>query len=151
MTAKVKGLKELEAQIKSLGTELAGKALTQAGREAFKPVLEAAKAMAPEDSGELRSSLRLGTAKLKGGGVAVGVVIGGGARAKQAKVAAAAFGERHFPAARRWHFAEFGTSKHSARPFLRPAMDSQAEGTVERLKPALQKAIARAVKKRGGG
>lgn len=148
---KVKGLKELEGQLKALGTQLAGKALTRAGREAFRPVLEAAKSMAPEDTGELRESLRMGTAKLKGGGVAVGVVIGGGARAKQAKVAAAAFGERHRPAARRWHFAEFGTAKQPAQPFLRPAIDSQAAGTVDRLVPSLQREIARIVKKRGGG
>lgn len=151
MSVKVKGLRELQAQLKSLGTELGGKAAAQASREAFRPVLEAAKAMAPEDTGELRASLRLGTAKLPKGGVAVGIVIGGGSKAKQAKAAAAAFGERHFPAARRWHFAEFGTSKQSAKPFLRPAMDSQGAATVDRLTPALQRAIARAMKKRSGG
>lgn len=147
---KIKGLDKLQAQLKELGPQLGGKALTQAGREAFRPVLEAAKALAPSDTGALRESLRLGTAKIKDG-VAVGVVIGGGARAKQAKVAAAAFGERHMPPARRWHMAEFGTANQPAQPFLRPAIDSQAASTVERLKPALQRAIARAVKKRGGG
>ena len=46
----------------------------------------------------------------------------------------------------RWHFAEFGTSKEAAHPFLRPAMLSKRGQVVEIFKEILAKKIAAAVR-----
>lgn len=153
---KLHGLAELQAQLNGLGFELGVKTLAAAARKAFKPVLEAAKAKVPVDSGELRDSLKLSVVKLKGGetGIAVGIRIGKGTGARQAAVAAAAFGEgqtRSLPPARRWHFIELGTADLAPHPFLRPALDSSAHAVLGALKEELVKGIQRALKKRARG
>lgn len=149
---RIHGLKELQAQLKALGdVELAGKVLAKAAREAFKPVLEAAKAAAPKDTGELADSLLLATRRRPDGSVVVGIKIGRGKGARQASIAAAAFGEGQstsLPPARRWHFIELGTSKQPAHPFLRPALDTNSAAVFEGLKANLRKGIERALKKR---
>ena len=152
---KVHGLKELQAQLRALGDELGVKTLAAAARKAFKPVLEAAQAKVPVDSGALRESLRLAVKKSKNGdlGVVVGLRVSklaGG----QARVAAAAFNEGQIdaiPPARRWHFIELGTAELAPHPFLRPALDSNAPAVLEALKTELAKGIARALKKRAKG
>lgn len=150
------GLKELQAQLMGLGAQLAGKTLAIAARKAFKPVLETARALVPVDSGELRDSLKVAVVKPKGGNdlvVSVGILIGKGRGSRQARLAAAAFGEgqsKRLPAARRWHFIELGTSDFAPHPFLRPALDRNANAVVAALKVELAKEIARAVRKRRG-
>jgi HK97 gp10 family phage protein len=155
VTVQVRGLNVLLEQLNALQLELAAKALAKAGRAAFKPVLDAAKAMAPRDTGALADSLVLKVEKPKGddGVFRVGIKIGKGKGAKQAKLAAAAFGEgqsKSLPPARRWHFIELGTSKLAAHPFLRPALDQNANRVVELLKVELRKSIDAAVKKGAG-
>lgn len=152
MTIQVRGMKGLLEQLTRLQADLAAKALAKAGRAAFKPVLDAAKAMAPRDTGALADSLVLKVEKPKGddGVFRVGIKIGKGKAAKQAVIAAAAFGEgqsKGLPPARRWHFIELGTSKLAAHPFLRPALDQNAALVVELLKAQLQAQIFKAVNK----
>jgi HK97 gp10 family phage protein len=145
-------MKALVEQLARLQAELAAKALAKAGRTAFKPVLEAAKAMVPRDSSALADSLVLKVEKPQGndGVLRVGIKIGKGKGTKQARIAAAAFGEaqsKSLPPARRWHFIELGTSKYPAHPYLRPALDHNAELVLELLKGELQKQILKAVNK----
>lgn len=152
MSLEIKGMAGLLNQLTRMQAQLAAKALAQAGRKAFKPVLDAAKQMVPKDSGALADSLKLSVVKptSENGVLKVGIKIGVGARSKQAKIAAAAFGEsqtKALPPARRWHFIELGTSKMSAHPFLRPALDHNADLVLELLKGELQKAILQAVNK----
>lgn len=153
---KVRGLIDLQDQLVALGNELGIKALAAAARKAFMPVLAAAKAMVPVDSGALRDSLKVTVKKPKGGEavVVVGIRIGRGQGAKQASVAAAAFGEAQIdklPPARRWHFIELGTADLAPHPFLRPALDSNAQVVLDALKEELAKGIARAQKKKAAG
>jgi HK97 gp10 family phage protein len=149
VSLKLHGMKELKAKLDELGAKLAAKTLGQAMRKSFAPVLAAAQAMAPVDTGLLRESLSITLRRnRKSGSIQVGLRIGGGARAKLAAGAAAAFGERSFPAARRWHFVEFGTADMAAHPFLRPALDSQAARVLALLKSELTERIAKARKKR---
>lgn len=153
---KVHGLKELQAQLKALGPELAGKALRTAARKAFKPVLAAAVARAPRPNGKTgatgatRDALRIGTAMPKAGEsmLAVGLVLTGQGK----KVEGPAVRKRKgLPPAHRWHFIERGTVHQAARPFLRPALDGNAEKVIGSLKVELQKSITRALKKKAGG
>lgn len=153
MTIKLKGMAALLEQLRDLkDSELAGKTLARASRKAFEPVLETAKRLAPRDTGELADSLLL-TSRRVDNGAQVGIRIGKGKGTKQAALAAAAFGEaqgKGLPAARRWHFAEFGTSSQPAKPFLRPALDTNVSNVTERLKVSIAAGIARVAKKRGG-
>ncbi len=139
---KLEGLAALQDQLTALGdVSLGVKALAQAARQAFKPVLESARAMVPVDSGELRAALRLTVVKPKGGAAASVVVVGlriGGSK-----------GAKGIPPARRWHFIEFGTAHMSAHPFLRNALDQNASGVLEALKTELAKSIQKALKKQG--
>ncbi len=139
---KVTGLAALEAQLTELGTELGAKALAQAARQAFKPVVAAAKAMVPVsdlDDDHLRDSIRLTVVKPKGDGsvVVVGIRIAGG-NPKGARV----------PPARRWHFVELGTAHQAAHPYLRPALDQNAAAVLDLLKTEIVKSIQKALRKR---
>jgi HK97 gp10 family phage protein len=149
---RLRGLDTLQAQLADLGEELAGKAAVVGAREAFRPVLDTAKAMVPRDTGALAEALTMGTAKMNGG-VAVGIIVGKG-RALAANIAAAAFGEAQIgrlPPARRWHFIEFGTSRQPPQPFLRPAIDQGAEGVLARLQTTMNKSIQRVASRKGKG
>lgn len=148
----LKGLKAVQKQLESVAQETRAKVLRGAMRDAFKPVLDDAKARAPRDTSALAEGLTLGSAKTKGtDGLAVGiVVVNNSARQKQATMAAAAFGEgqsKAMPPSRRWHFIELGTSKDGARPFLRPALYRAAGAVVARLQEAVSKRIRKALKK----
>jgi HK97 gp10 family phage protein len=126
---KLQGLDGLHAQLVEIGGNLAIKTLAKAARKAFKPVLEAAKRMAPRDSGALADSLRISVVK-KGDGVAVGIVIG---------KAVGKPGE--LPPKRRWHWIEFGTAKQQPHPFLRPALAANASAVLDALAIELRAGI----------
>jgi HK97 gp10 family phage protein len=152
VSVQVHGLRNLLDQLTRLQAQLAAKALAKAGRAAFKPVLDAAKAMVPKDSGDLADSLKISVVKptSENGVLKVGIKIGVGRKGKQAKLAAAAFGEsqsKALPPARRWHFIELGTSKMAAHPYLRPALHANEPLVLELLKGELQKQILAAVNK----
>jgi HK97 gp10 family phage protein len=155
MTISVKGIEGLMAQLREISAETGGKVLARAARKAFVPVLEAARAMVPVDSGALRDSLMIATNKPGEGDtvVAAGIAIGKGSGAKQAQVAAAAFGEgqlKGLPPSRRWHFIELGTSRQAPHPFLRPAIDQNAQRVVDELGKEVDKGIKRAIARKGG-
>jgi HK97 gp10 family phage protein len=138
---KVEGLAALQAQLVELGGEMGVKALAQAARKAFKPVLESAKGLVPKHSGALRDAIKVSV--LKPGAdsvVVVGLRIGGGPK-----------GSKELPAARRWHFIEFGTAHMAAHPFLRPALDQNAAKVLEDLKTELAKSIQKAIAKKAKG
>lgn len=149
---KVQGLKGLQKQLKQLGKETQPKVLRSAVRAAFKPVLEAAKAKVPVDSGELQAGIALATAKTKTG-VAAGLLISSKTTAlKQARVAAAAFGEAQLDGApgRRWHLTELGTKHSPPQPFLRPAIDENAQTVLAGFIATLKKKIQQALRKGKG-
>jgi HK97 gp10 family phage protein len=148
VSVKIRGMDKLFAQLEQLQVEFAVKALAVAARKAFKPVLDDAKLLVPRYSGALADAIKLKVEKPSSGDtvVKVGLMIGASRRARQAVVAAAAFGEAQsgeLPPARRWHFIELGTSKQSAHPYLRPALDRNAELVLTLLKTELQAAIAK--------
>lgn len=146
------GLKDLEKELVALGANEGRKVLTRAARKAFAPVLEAAKANAPVDTGLLRDNIVIATEKPKDGESVVNV----GLRVKKSKEKrtskyrspnaqrSAAYQSPHW----RWHFIEGGTSSHPARPFLRPALDANADKVLANLNAELRKAIDSVLKKR---
>jgi HK97 gp10 family phage protein len=153
MGLSLKGLEGIQAQLEAVGAELGQKALADALRKQFKPVVEAARRLVRRNTGALAASLTLTVVKPSGGDtvVAVGLRVNDkAAPIKQARVAAAAFGEgqtSELPPSRRWHFEELGTIKMPAHPFARPALDSNAQGVLDGLRDELSAAILKALKK----
>ena len=150
----LRGLEGLRDQLAAVEAELAAKALGAALREAFKPVLATAKALAPKWSGALADSLVIAATRPTSGDlvVAAGIKIGSSKLSKQAAMAAAVFGEgqsAELPPARRWHWIELGTIKMAAHPFLRPALDANAQAVLDSLKELLRKKIEQALKRKG--
>lgn len=137
---KVDSMADLEAQLLELGAELGVKALAQAMRKAFMPVLEAAKANVPIWSGQLRDNIRLTVKKPSEGDavVVVGLYIGN----------EQSYDTGELPPDRRWHFIEFGTAHMAAHPYLRPALDANAGAVLDALKSELETSIARALRKK---
>jgi HK97 gp10 family phage protein len=140
------GLRDIEKELVALGANEGRKTLTRAARKAFAPVLEAAQANAPVDTGLLKEHIVIATQKPKDGDSVVNV----GLRVEKAKAGAPGstrsldYQSPHW----RWHFIEGGTSTQAARPFLRPALDANAETVVGNLRGELRKAIDRVLKRR---
>ena len=143
MSFKVEGLRELKGQLEALGYELAQKATAQAIRKAFRPVLDAAQARVPVDTGILRESIKQAVKKLPDSVVT-------GLRIAPIK-GAQKLGRRTLSAHWRWHFVEKGTVKMAAKPFLRPALDANAQAVLRILTEELAKAVKRAAKRKAGG
>lgn len=146
------GLKDLHEELVALGSAQAQKTLRQAARKALKPVLEAARAGAPEDTGLTRDNIAIATQAGKHGTrvVVAGLLIRRSKESRQSKYNKTGkprpveYQSPHW----RWYFIENGTSKKAARPFLRPALDNNAERVVVDLRGELRKAIDRVLKKR---
>jgi HK97 gp10 family phage protein len=142
----VHGTKALNQQLVDLGAELGAKLIARAARKAFEPVLQAARQLVPVDSGLTRDHIRL-TVKRPTDGDAVVVVGLKIAKAKDASVSSRS-GRKATDPSWRWHFIELGTAFQTKRPFLRPALDQNAEGVINALKDELAAEINRVVRKR---
>lgn len=142
ISLKLQGLDALKAQLQELKAEAAGKALARAARKAFLPVLAAAQALAPVDTGLLRDSIKITVVRPQGGDAVVQV----GLRVAASK-GAVKLGRMTISAHWRWHFVELGTSKMAAKPFFRPALDQNAQQVLDTLREELVKGLARAVKR----
>ncbi len=161
MKLKVAGLKELIAQLKDLQPALkSSKALSKAMRKAMKPVLAAAQARVPVDTGLLQRSIKIASVE-EGDIVASGLRIatgkGGGGKDIAAAGRAAVEGKGgkarkaagRLSAHWRWHFIEKGVPAHgiAAKPFLRPALDNNAQAALDIIAKELDAAIAKEVRK----
>jgi HK97 gp10 family phage protein len=135
----------LEKELVALGANEGRKTLTRAARKAFTPVLESARAGAAVDSGLTRDNIVIATQKPKDGESVVNV----GLRVKKSKETRLRKDGRKATSPHwRWHFKEVGTVDQPAQPFMRPALDANAETVVSDLRGELRKAIDRVLKKR---
>lgn len=158
-TARLTGFAELEKALGNLPGAV-GKRVTRAAmKKAAEPMAEVARELAPERTGKLKKSIRIGS-MLNG---------------RQRKIRKRSMTEDEKNAVtlfmgpsylkgdqgRHGHLVEFGTAPHknggqfagtdhpgtAPQPFMRPAFDREAMPTVERLKPLLYKAIDKAAKR----
>jgi len=146
---KLEGFRELQEQLEKLKGLTARKVLASAAGAAMKPVLEGAREKVPVESGALRDSLRLAVrTQVEGAATAVeaGVSARRGKVSGEIEIAEGLFEKltMHW-AGWRWHFAELGTSRQRAHPFLRPAMDERKETVLAILKDRLTRGIQRAL------
>jgi HK97 gp10 family phage protein len=133
------GMEELQAALNQLPKSLSKAVLRRALTKAGQPVLHAARAGVPIGEGDLLRSLDIRPMLTKrqrrlrrkaGRGGAADVFIG-----------------PTFPMGRHGHLVEFGTVKMGARPFLRPAWDSNKSTVFAIFKKALWSEILAATRR----
>ncbi len=143
ITVEVKGLKELGEALKGLGDEVTLRSSRAATRAAANLVRDAAKSRAPVLTGALKDAIavrrdtKLSHPGFEIMGVGVFKLTGQNKKAHAGDIAPAFY----------WKFVEFGTVKMSAKPFLRPALDTHNQGAVTAMEEALTRGINRAVAK----
>jgi HK97 gp10 family phage protein len=147
VTVKLEGIGDVDKALRALeeefGDKLArSKVLIPAVREALKPVLAQAKANAPVNSGDLVKSLiveaRRPTRRDKRSKYVTqtDTVIAAVTTASGKKLA-----KMGIKSDARAIAQEFGTANHPAQPYLRPALESNAQATVSRLGDILGRRI----------
>jgi len=135
-----KALRELEIEF---GDKMArSKVLIPAVREAMKPVLQAAKTGAPKETGDLTRSLiveaRRPTRKDRRSKYVTqtDTVIAAVTTASGKKLA-----KMGIKSDARAIAQEFGTARHPAQPYLRPALENNLQNTVSKLADILARRI----------
>ena len=121
------GLEALEKRLGEVVEKVAKKALRSAARKAMTYVRKEARDNAPEDTGLLENNFALLT-KIKGSDVIAKVGVRGG-------------GKENDSTPFYFRFQEFGTKNIPAKPFLRPALESNADKVLETVVEELNKAL----------
>mgnify|MGYP003873262491 CR=1 FL=1 len=127
----VKGLAELDKALAGIGATAGGRALVAALKDAAQPVHSDMQANAPEDTGDMKESIKMRAKKGKGQGKT------------SAKVSVGTH-KKHFHAA---IAAEFGTQHQSPKPFIRFALEKNWVKSVSIFKYALKKRINQQAKR----
>lgn len=147
VTIKLEGIGEVDKALKALEDEFGdklsrSKVLVPAVREAMKPVLQQARANAPKDSGDLTRSLIVEARRPNSRDrrskyiTQTDTVIAAVTTASGKKLA-----KMGIKSDARAIAQEFGTSQHPAQPYLRPALEANAQETVSRLAAILARRI----------
>ena len=125
----VKGIKEIDANLKRMSKALGRRTVLNALRPAARRMRDVAKRHVPVDTGVLKKSIAVATlpARLSGRnriGVRLGLKKSG------------------------WygHFVEFGTEKQGPQAFMRPAYDSEKHAAVRQIGEDIFTSIAKSVK-----
>ena len=147
VTIKLEGIGEVDKALKALedefGDKLArSKVLIPAVREAMKPVLQQARINAPKDSGDLTRSLIVEARRPNSRDrrskyiTQTDTVIAAVTTASGKKLA-----KMGIKSDARAIAQEFGTAHNPAQPYLRPALEANAQETVSRLAAILARRI----------
>jgi HK97 gp10 family phage protein len=150
---KVTGLKEVDAELKKLGSKEGTKVLRRAMLIATAPIVKQAQANAPKRSGALAESIgsRFGVGREEGLRSSILPPLGGRftvviAPLRKSRVAVALYNlvyGRRRPDIYHGHLVEFGTRHSRAQPFLKPALDAKAPQAVHSLASEIKAGIER--------
>jgi HK97 gp10 family phage protein len=134
---KIEGLKEVQAALHELPKATAKNVVRRIMKERLKPVAEAAQRLVPIDQGDLRDSIVVSTKLTKRQR---------GKHKKDGPDDIEMFaGPNADPAA---HLQEFGSRRHPAQPFMRPAWDGARQSLIENLAADFWREIEKAVARR---
>jgi HK97 gp10 family phage protein len=144
-------LKEMQSDFNEADQK---KILTNAVRKAMQPVLSQARALAPVDTGALRASLRVEARKpsrkdkksiyVKTNDVVIATVTTAPSNVlakKQFLNLKTGKKQKGIPSDARAIANEFGTAKHGAKPYMRPALESQTGIVLDDLAGSLRLAL----------
>lgn len=157
ITIKLEGIGEVDKALKQLEEDFGAKTaqakvLVPAVREAMRPVLLDARQNAPEDTGDLMRSLlveaRRPTKRDRRSKYVTqtDTVIAAVTTASGKKLA-----KMGIKSDARAIAQEFGTARHPAQPYLRPALEANAQNTINRLAEILARRIQQYRAKMGKG
>lgn len=158
VTFKIEGVQEFEALIKQMqqdfGENDQKKILNKAVRKSMTPVLNTAKSLVPTDTGALRASLRLEVRKpsrrdrrskyVSENDIVIGSVTtapGNVLAKKSFKNMRSGQIQTGIKSDARAIANEFGTAKMPAKPYLRPALESQSGNVVNKLGQSLREVL----------
>lgn len=150
----IKGLDEAVRNMRRFNETLQKRGLTSSMRKAMEIVKQAAIRESPVKTGKMQKSIVIRTRTKKGraaGGLAVAVGFIGGAKQyvnnkpnrREGRVGQEyEHGDNVFY----WRFLEFGTKDIQARPFMRPALEHNAEDVATRLQREINVQITKLTK-----
>lgn len=158
----IKGVRELNAGLAQFKKSTQATVLNRTLKKAAAPIARKAQQLAPKRTHELEKSVGVTVVKANAGKAAFAAAMKAGATraeagqaARDANRAAAGSGAKATVLVGtplfRAHFAEFGTTKHPAQPFLRPAVAALEGATIKTISDQLGKEIeatARRIAKR---
>lgn len=151
MTVEVKGLKELQSALLELPRKLDRPVLNSALRTGARPMAAAARSRAPMDTGALRAAIVVRAVRSREHSAEVHVGVTGARQVqktdKKGRVRNVWKRTKNF--LHYWLYHEFGTSKMPARPFLRPAFESNKAASAELIKTGLRDRIEKEATKLG--
>ena len=139
---KLRGFEGVARRMREMPTKLQRKGLRKAARAAMAPVRDAARASArqfddPSSPRQIWKNIVVQEATRMGrkeGGVVMRVGVRGGAR--KSENTGTPGGDTWY-----WRLLEFGTQKMRARPFLRPALENNAQKVADDLAAVLKDEI----------
>ena len=135
-TFKMKGLSELQSSLNKLPDKLRENALKNASAAGARVIRNEAKRLVPIEEGDLRDNIVVArTYKQRGRRV----------RLRGAVVIGIRGSGRHYA-----HLIEFGSSRQSPQPFMRPALEAKAKAALKVIGQKLAKEIAKAAQKLSG-
>jgi HK97 gp10 family phage protein len=125
MESKVLGAPAIEKVLAELPKKIGEKVLVKALRAGARPIVRAAKQRVPVRTGKLKKSITVRKATQKQRRKGTGIVLIGFRKPTSAIA----------------HLVEFGTSKASAQPFMRPAIDEKGRDAIQTIGEKLGKEI----------
>jgi len=141
-TIELKGTRELLNSINKLPFQLQKSAEVAVLRAGAKPINKAAKGKVPSDSGLLKKSLGINVAKVKGiTSARVGARKGWRSEVVRNGKKVIADPSKYS------HLVEYGTSHSSAKPFIRPAVESSQSQVLAAMAEGYDKYLDRVVKR----
>lgn len=158
MKAKIDGLRDLDRNLAQFKKATQRNILERTLKKAAEPIKKDAQNMAPFDTGELKDSIGIRIIRSSAGKAAFAQAMTEGA--SRAEAAAAAHAANKVDAGKslsatvqvgtalyRAHFAEFGTVKAPAHPFLGPAFRSGQDKVTGIIKEELGRQIEKTAKR----
>lgn len=158
LRVRIEGLREIKAALAELPKATSRNVMKRILTARIKPIVDAAKGLAPSDSGFLGESIRIRTAPGGNAGkAAFAEAMRAGATRKEAGAAARAAnaataktaevfaGPRAGP---REIAAEYGTKYRQPTPFMRPAWDAAKDGLLTNIGDDIWREISKAVARR---
>jgi len=137
---KIQGLDQVRRRLRALPKNMRNRELGKALRAGGKLVRDDARRLVPVDTGLVQKNVAMRTSTgRRAGNADVKVRIG---------VLSDRSGRDSGTDAFYWVFQEFGTSRHPAQPFLRPAFESNKYAALNAITSSLRKGITRQAKKR---
>jgi HK97 gp10 family phage protein len=132
MTVKIEGLRELQRALQSLPEAISRDIMTAVLAAHGRPIAAAAATLAPSDSGELAASIHV-SSRLSSRQASMH-------RPEDPADVEVFIGPRPLPYA---HIVEFGSAQMEARPYMRPAWESNKASVLDGIRADLWREIAR--------